>query len=42
MVAVNDDTVVGYYTNAKGFILNEKIQYGFTGQKKCKNLRKSC
>ena len=27
MVAVNDDTVVGYYTNAKGFILNEKIQY---------------
>ncbi|MEY8320040.1 stalk domain-containing protein [Lachnospiraceae bacterium 46-61] len=27
MVAVKDNIVVGYYTNAKGFILNDKIQY---------------
>lgn len=27
MVAVKDDIVVGYYTNTKGFVLNDNIQY---------------
>ncbi|NDO45677.1 stalk domain-containing protein [Clostridium sp. MD294] len=27
MIAVKDNVVVGYYTNVKGFILNDKIKY---------------
>lgn len=27
MVAVKDEIVVGYYTNTKGFVLNDKIRY---------------